>query len=159
TCKDNAVAQQIRIHLNHGQSERDVHPLQGRNSKIDSLQAAFLNVKLRHFSSWQGTRKKLAANYLRELKDIAEIRLPKGILEEDHNVHLFTIQTTKRNALKQYLEQQGIGTAIHYPKPLHLTEAFGSHHSLPMSEKSSKSTLSLPLHPYLKEEEMRLICG
>ena len=159
TCKDKAVAQQIRILLNHGQSERDVHPLQGRNSKIDSLQAGFLNVKLRHFSSWQGTRKKLAAIYLRELRDIAEIRLPKGILEESHNVHLFAIQTEKRDALKQFLEQQGIGTAIHYPKPLHLTEAFHSHHSFPIAEKIAKNTLSLPLQPYLKEEEVGWICG
>src|SRR5690606_30076367 len=159
TCKDNAVAQRIRILLNHGQSARDVHPLQGRNSKIDSLQAGFLNVKLRHFSSWQRTRKKLAAIYLRELKDIAEIRLPKGILEGDHNAHLFTIQTTKRDALKQYLEQQGIGTAIHYPKPLHLTEAFRSPNSFPVAEQISNSTLSLPLHPYLKENEVEWICG
>src|SRR5690606_29445610 len=158
TCKDNAVAQQIRIHLNHGQSERDVHPLQGRNSKIDSLQAAFLNVKLRHFGSWQTIRKKLAAIYLHKLKDIAALRLPEGILEEDHNAHLFAIQTARRDALKQYLEQQGIGTAIHYPKPIHMTEAFRSHNSLPMSEKISKSTLSLPLHPYLKEEEVEWIC-
>lgn len=159
TCKDKAVAQQIRILLNHGQSERDVHPLQGRNSKIDSLQAGFLNVKLRHFSSWQGTRKKLATIYLRELKGIAEIRLPKGILEKDHNVHLFTIQTQKRDGIKEYLEQQGIGTAIHYPKPLHLTEAFRSPNSFPMAEQISKSTLSLPLHPYLKENEVEWICG
>lgn len=159
TCKDNAVAQRIRILLNHGQSARDVHPLQGRNSKIDSLQAGFLNVKLRHFSSWQGTRKKLAAIYLRELRDIAEIRLPKGILEESHNVHLFAIQTGRRDALKQFLEQQGIGTAIHYPKPLHLTEAFHSHHPLLMAERLSKSSLSLPLHPYLKEKEVEWICG
>src|SRR5690606_35567276 len=159
TCKDKAVAQQIRILLNHGQSERDMNPLQGRNSKIDSLQAGFLNVKLRHFSSWQGTRKKLAAIYLRELRDIAEIRLPKGILEESHNVHLFAIQTEKRDALKQFLEQQGIGTAIHYPKPLHLTEAFHSHHSFPIAEKIAKNTLSLPLQPYLKEEEVGWICG
>ncbi|HLT08308.1 MAG TPA: DegT/DnrJ/EryC1/StrS family aminotransferase [Cyclobacteriaceae bacterium] len=158
TCKDKALEQQIRILLNHGQSERDVHPLQGRNSKIDSLQAAFLNVKLRHFGSWQTIRKKLAAIYLHKLKDIAALRLPEGILEEDHNAHLFAIQTARRDALKQYLEQQGIGTAIHYPKPIHMTEAFRSHNSLPMSEKISKSTLSLPLHPYLKEEEVEWIC-
>jgi UDP-2-acetamido-2-deoxy-ribo-hexuluronate aminotransferase len=159
TCKDKDLEQQIRILLNHGQSERDVHPLQGRNSKIDSLQAAFLNVKLRHFDSWQATRKKLASIYLHELQDIAAIRLPEGILEEDHNAHLFAIQTERRDALKQYLEQQGIGTAIHYPRPLHLTEAFRSLNFFPMAEKISKSTVSLPLHPYLKEEEVEWICG
>lgn len=159
TCKDKDLEQQIRILLNHGQSERDVHPLQGRNSKIDSLQAAFLNVKLRHFDSWQATRKKLAAIYLRELQDIAAIRLPEGILEEDHNAHLFAIQTAQRDALKQYLEQQGIGTAIHYPRPLHRTEAFRSADIFPIAEKISNSTLSLPLHPYLKEAEVEWICG
>src|SRR5690606_34911960 len=124
TCKDKALEQQIRILLNHGQSERDVHPLQGRNSKMDSLQAAFLNVKLRHFNSWQATRKKLASIYLHELQGISEIDLPNGIMAEDHNAHLFAIQTAQRDKLKQHLEQQGIDTAIHYPKPLHLKEDF-----------------------------------
>ena len=159
TCQDKKVEQQIRILLNHGQSERDVHPLQGRNSKIDSLQAGFLNVKLRHFSSWQAIRKKLAGIYLSELQNIELIRLPEGMMEEDHNAHLFTIQTDKRNELKQYLEQLGIGTAIHYPKPLYLTEAFRSPNNFPMAEKISRSTLSLPLHPYLKEEEVEWICA
>jgi len=159
TCKDKNLEQQIRILLNHGQPERDVHPLQGRNSKIDSLQAGFLNIKLGYFNAWQGTRKKLAGIYLRELKGIEKIHLPEGVLEEDHNAHLFTMQTESRDALKQFLEQQGIGTAIHYPKPLHLTEAFHSPNNFPMAEKISKSTLSLPLHPYLKEEEVRWICG
>lgn len=159
TCKDKALEQQIRILLNHGQSERDVHPLQGRNSKIDTLQAAFLNVKLRHFNAWQATRKKLASIYLHELQGISEIDLPNGIMEENHNAHLFTIQTAQRDELKQYLEQQGIGTAIHYPMPLHLTEAFRSHHSFSMAERISNSTLSLPLHPYLKEDEVGWICG
>src|SRR5690554_1521727 len=89
TTKDKNLEQQIRVLLNHGQSERDVHPLQGRNSKIDSLQAAFLNVKLRHFNAWQTTRKKLAGIYLHELKVISAIRLPEGIVEEDHSAHLF----------------------------------------------------------------------
>src|SRR5690606_19864900 len=91
TCKDKDLEQQIRILLNHGQSERDVHPLQGRNSKIDSLQAAFLNVKLRHFDSWQTIRRKLSAIYLHKIKDIAALLLPEGILEVDHNAHLFAI--------------------------------------------------------------------
>lgn len=159
TCKDKNLEQQIRVLLNHGQSERDVHPLQGRNSKIDSLQAAFLNVKLRHFNAWQTTRKKLAGIYLHELKVISAIRLPEGIVEEDHSAHLFTIQTALRDEIKQHLERQGIGTAIHYPRPLHLTEAFRSADDFPMAEKFSNRTLSLPLHPYLKEEELRWICG
>src|SRR5690606_36632891 len=153
TCKDKNLEQQIRVLLNHGQSERDVHPLQGRNSKIDSLQDAFVNVRLRHFNAWQSTRKKLAGLYLHELKVITAIRLTEGIVEEDHSAHLFTIQSALRAEIKQHLERQGIGTAIHYPRPLHLTEAFRSADDFPMAEKFSNRTLFLPLHPYLKEEE------
>ncbi|HLW20655.1 MAG TPA: DegT/DnrJ/EryC1/StrS family aminotransferase [Cyclobacteriaceae bacterium] len=158
TSKDKNIEERIRFLLNHGQSSRDVHTLQGRNSKIDSMQAGFLNVKLRYLHSWQAIRKKLAAVYLHELQDARGIKLPKGILQDDHNAHLFAIQTEERDILKKHLERLGIGTAIHYPKPIHLTEAFRSHHSFPMAEKISKSTLSLPLHPYLKEAEVEWIC-
>lgn len=158
TTSDKAVEKKIRIMLNHGQSERDVHPLVGRNSKIDSLQAGFLNVKLSYFKDWQNWRKKLAGIYLDELQVVPGLWLPESILGENHNAHLFTIRLEERDGLRSYLEDKGIGTAIHYPKPLPLTEAFGRHNSCPMAEKISNSTLSLPLHPFLKEEEVLYIC-
>lgn len=158
TTNDQILERKLRLILNHGQSDRDVHELVGRNSKIDTLQAAFLNVKLRHFAHWHEIRKRLASVYLSELKGIKEIRLPQGIKDTDHNAHLFAIQVDNRDTLKKYLEGQGIGTAIHYPKPLPLTEAFISSTPFPMAEKISQTTLSLPLHPYLREEEVLVIC-
>lgn len=148
----------LRMILNHGQSSRDVHELRGRNSKIDSLQAAFLTVKLKHFNRWQERRKKWAFLYLSELQGIDAMILPRSILNPDHNSHLFTIQVQERALLKLYLEQQGIGTAIHYPSPVPLTTAFYDPGSFPMAERISNTTLSLPLHPYLKEEEVLSIC-
>lgn len=154
TTQDQALAQKLRVILNHGQADKDVHTLVGRNSKIDTLQAAFLNVKIRHFREWQVKRKKLARLYLKELTGIEEMRLPEGILDENHNAHLFTIRLNQRDALSSYLEQQGIGTAVHYPSPITSTPIFKRPISFPMAEEISRTILSLPLHPFLKEEEV-----
>src|SRR5690606_6082634 len=107
TTQDQALAQKLRVILNHGQADKDVHTLGGRNSKIDTLQAAFLNVKLRHCGEWQVKRQKLARLYSEELTGIEEMRLPEGILDENHNAHLFTITLNQRDAFGGYLEQQG----------------------------------------------------
>lgn len=157
--KSNDLAERIRLMLNHGQSERDIHELVGRNSKIDTLQAAFLNVKLRHFTSWQNIRKRLASLYLEELKEMKALQLPHHILEADHTAHLFTIRSDQRDALKAYLKNQGIGTAVHYPASLPKTKAFYNSSSFPRAEEISRTTLSLPLHPHLKEEEVIFICS
>ncbi|MEX2595167.1 MAG: DegT/DnrJ/EryC1/StrS family aminotransferase [Anditalea sp.] len=159
TTKEEILAKRLRFILNHGQSERNVHELVGRNSKIDTLQAAFLNVKLRHFDTWQNIRKRWASHYLKELQEVKAFHLPHDILNADHNAHLFTIRFNQRDTLKDYLEKQGIGTAVHYPASLPKTKAFYSLSSFPVAEEIARTTLSLPLHPLLKEEELMLICG
>jgi dTDP-4-amino-4,6-dideoxygalactose transaminase len=159
TTRSNNLAERLRWMLNHGQSQRDVHVLVGRNSKIDTLQAAFLNVKLLHFTSWQRTRKELASLYLKELKGIEGLHLPTSIIDEDHNAHLFTIRLNQREALKEYLKKQGIGTAVHYPACLPKTKAFSRLSPFPQAEEIARTTISLPLHPHLKKEEVLFICG
>lgn len=158
TTQEEELDIRLRRLLNHGQSARDVHELMGRNSKTDSLQAAFLNVKLKYFERWQETRKKLALVYLNELEGVNEIISPQSILNIDHNAHLFTVRVQERTALSLYLEQQGIGTAVHYPLPVPLIKAFHRPGGFPMAEKISNTTLSLPLHPYLTEGQVLSIC-
>lgn len=155
---DRRLEKRLRLILNHGQPERNIHRFPGRNSKIDTLQAGFLNVKLGYYKQWAQKRKKLVAVYLNELTGIKELILPEGILKESHNAHLFTVRLKQRDALKAFLQENGIGTAIHYPLPLSQTEAFYRPASTPIAKQISQSTLSLPLHPYLREDEALRVC-
>lgn len=156
---DEKLEERLRWMLNHGQPERNVHKIKGGNSKMDTLQAGILNVKLRHFQGWQERRKKLAVQYLRELKGINGLSLPGEITEDRHNAHLFSVKLRQRDALRHYLDRQGIGTAIHYPNPLPKTPAFFHAKPFPMAEEISRTTLSLPLHPFLTDEEINFIGG
>lgn len=158
TTKDPLLERKLRLILNHGQLERDIHELVGRNCKMDTLQAAMLNIKLLYLRQWQETRKKLAGMYLEQLGEIQDITLPRGLLNADHNAHLFTIRTAQRDGLKNYLANQGIGTAVHYPHILPKTPAIADSGFFPMAELISSTTLSLPLHAHLLEEEVGYIC-
>ncbi|EON78578.1 putative DegT/DnrJ/EryC1/StrS aminotransferase protein family [Lunatimonas lonarensis] len=148
-------AKQCRLWVNHGQVARNEHLISGRNAKIDTLQAAFLRIKLRHFSGMQGLRKELAEIYLRRLRGIDELILPTGILGHDHNAHLFTVQCRQRNQLKSYLEKHGIGSAIHYPQILPHMSPFLDGVPYPVAETVAKTTLSLPLNTGLTQEEVQ----
>lgn len=155
---DDGVAQKLRLLINHGQPERDVHELVGRNSRLDSLQAAFLNVKMEYFPAWQQKRKALARLYLEHLQHLKGVTVPQGISQEDHNAHLFVVLVERREELKAYLAEKGIGTAVHYPLPVPMNKAYGEVNSCPKAHKFSQSTLSLPLHPYLGENDVRRVC-
>ena len=155
---DKRLEKRLRLILNHGRSERNVHVMAGQNSKIDTLQAGFLNVKLGYYKQWTQWRRKLAAVYLNELTGIKALVLPEEVLEESHNVHLFTVRLKERDALKTFLQENGIGTLIHYPVQLSETEAFDQPSFTPMAKQISQSTLSLPLHPYLGEDEAMRVC-
>lgn len=155
--QNSELATKITLLLNHGQPFRDQHELIGRNSRIDTLQAAFLNVMLEDFEANQKRRKEIAGKYLEAFSEIAEMTLPVGILKEDHNAHLFVIQTEKRDGLKDFLAQSGIGTAIHYPMVLPDMKPFLQAGNFENSRRLAHSGLSLPLNPYLREEEVGLI--
>lgn len=155
--QDIKLADRIRLLLNHGQPKRDVHLSIGRNSRIDTLQAGFLNIMLNWFDEFQNKRKMLAANYLEKLVCIEELELPSGMQESDHNAHLFVIQTSQRNELRDFLQTKGIGTAIHYPMILPEMKLFHSKGDFSNASKLSNQGLSLPLNPYLLESEQEFI--
>jgi UDP-2-acetamido-2-deoxy-ribo-hexuluronate aminotransferase len=155
--KDENLHRKLMQIANHGQTSRDDHHSVGRNAKIDSIQAGFMNVKMDHFESFQQKRKLLASIYLDSLKNISDLLLPYGILEPNHNSHLFVIQTDKRNDLKLFLDNKGIGTAIHYPTiiPKMLPYLDGSEY--PIADNLSRQILSLPLNPWMKKEDVLYI--
>ncbi|GMQ30555.1 DegT/DnrJ/EryC1/StrS family aminotransferase [Algoriphagus confluentis] len=147
------LATKIRLLLNHGQPIRDEHELVGRNSRMDTLQAAFLNVMLEDFEKNQEKRKAIAKRYLEAFSGIPELTLPDGILAEDHNAHLFVIQTERRDKLKFYLAEKGIGTAIHYPMILPDMKPFSQTGDFKDSRRLAHRGLSLPLNPFLTSAE------
>lgn len=139
---------------NHGQTTRDEHHDVGRNAKIDSIQAGFMNVKMDYFESWQQKRKLLASQYLENLKNVGDLLIPLDILEPNHNAHLFVIQTNRRNDLKIFLERKGIGTAIHYPTIIPKMLPYLDGKEYPCAEKLTKRILSLPLNPWMTEDDV-----
>ena len=125
------------------------HDILGYNSRLDTLQAAILSCKLPYLNEWNTERKRIAQRYINNLKNCNPVILPGLIAGADHVYHLFAIRHSKRNALQQYLSQQGIQTLIHYPIPAHLQTALASlgykQGDFPVTEELSDTCLSLPL--------------
>ncbi len=157
---DDVLAEKIRMLLNHGQNERYKHKLIGINGRLDAIQAAVLNVKLAHFDAEVTKREEIADRYSRLLKE-SRIIIP-AIAEGNHSVYAqYSIRTTDREALSAYLQSKDIPVAVHYPMPLHLQEAFlylGYHKGdFPLSERISDEIMSLPMSPYLTQEQQDYI--
>src|SRR5690606_16698667 len=129
----------------------------GYNSRLDELQAAFLNVKLPHLDDENANRKKIADYYLSNIKN-PEIILP-SYSGQSHVFHLFVIRTKNREKLQHYLQQNGIATMIHYPVPPHRQKAMKDWNSLsfPITEKIHDEVLSLPISPVMREDEAKSI--
>jgi len=153
-------AEKLRLTVNHGQPVRDVHQMAGRNSRLDELQAALLNVKLRHLGGWNSRRKSIAAMYTEGL-DKSLYSTPFFLEHSDHVFHQYAIQTDDRAGLARHLEQHAIQTAIHYPHPIHKMAPYSSFpvdpEGLTVAESESRRLLSLPIFPELTDEEVRSV--
>ncbi|AFL85708.1 putative PLP-dependent enzyme possibly involved in cell wall biogenesis [Belliella baltica DSM 15883] len=158
TCKDEELARKLKALINHGQIKRDHHILVGRNARIDTLQAGFLNTILPYFEPWQKQRKFLAHVYLEELKHLEWLKLPRDIEKSTHNAHLFTVQCRERDQLKSYLEEKGVGTSIHYPRIIPKMKPYLFDQNFTASEQLVSHVLSLPLNPFLSQQEVLHIC-
>lgn len=164
TNHDNLAAQ-IRAIANHGMFQRYKHEMIGINSRLDTLQAAILNIKLGHLNEYLAARQNVAHCYFQHLSDIESIILPVTDNQAIHTFNQFTIQVkdeAKRDALKAFLAEKEIPSMIYYPTPVHQQPAyqyFGyKKGDLPVSEKLSSKVLSLPMHPELEEEQIAYIC-
>lgn len=158
---DIAVAEFIRKYRNYGEVQKYRSELVGVNSRLDELQAAVLRVKLQHLDELNVARQKLAQVYLQELQDVGGLMLPYTAPGCGHVYHVFNIRTAPRDKLKQHLLEQGIGTAIHYPVPVHLQPAYGflgyKQGDLPVAEDLASTSLSLPLFPGMQAEEQERV--
>lgn len=158
TTNDDKLATAIRALRNYGSDKKYENKYQGLNSRLDEIQAAFLNVKLKYIQTDIESRRKVANYYLKNIKN-SSIQLPTVINEVGHVWHLFVIRTKKREILQKYLEQQGVQTLIHYPTPPHKQEAYRmyNHLSFPITEKIHEEVLSLPMSPVITNEELQEI--
>lgn len=160
---DDALAERVRIIANHGQRVKYHHDIIGCNSRLDTLQAAILNVKLKYLDRYTEARQQAAARYDELLKDVAGIILPKRTENSTHVFHQYTIRVLnhRRDALKAYLAEQGIPSMIYYPVPLHLQKAYIQEGkgigTFPVAERLSEEVLSLPMHTELTLEMQEFI--
>lgn len=153
---DEALASKYRMLREYGWKERYVSALTGWNSRLDELQAAILRAKLPHLESDTSKRNQIAGRYDLGLKDSA-VTIPSISPGEKHARHLYVVLSQKRDSLRDFLKQKGVGTMIHYPVPVHLQPAYAGRirgsDNLPETEKASREILSLPIFPELTSEE------
>lgn len=155
TTNDDALYEKCRLIRVHGAPKKYYHTLIGQNSRLDTLQAAFLRIKLRHLDRYNSTRAKNAEAYNKELAD--KVNTPFVHPDSNHIYHQYTIRTPKRDALIEFLKQAEIGTGVHYPYPLHrqpVLEFLGlGEGSFPESEKAAKEVISLPCYPEMTQDQ------
>lgn len=158
TTNDNELAGVIRSLANYGSSIKYVNQFQGLNSRLDEIQAAFLTVKLNHIDQENDYRKQIANYYLESIKN-DKIVLPTAPKAEEHVWHLFVIRTKYRDKLKEFLQEKGIETLIHYPIPPHKQECYRAFEelSLPITEEIHNEVLSLPISPVLNMDEVQIV--
>jgi dTDP-4-amino-4,6-dideoxygalactose transaminase len=158
TTNEDALAAVLFQLRNYGSKVKYENEIIGVNSRLDELQAAFLNLKLPHLESENEFRRRLAKRYLLEINN-EKIILPQWDGTENHVFHLFVVRTQNRAALQEYLKSQGIETMIHYPIPPHKQKALFKWNNLsfPITEKIHDEVLSIPLNSSLSEDEIQHI--
>lgn len=162
-CSSSELADTIRSLANHGRNGYYQYDKIGINSRLDSLQAAILEVKLRNIEQYIKARQKVALFYDEKFMDIPGLIIPAKARHSSHVYHQYTIRTERRDELKSFLAAKGIPAMIYYPKPLHLQEAYRylgyNPGDLPISESLSETALSLPIHPELDTEQLNYIAA
>lgn len=159
TTNDGDVVKVIRALANYGSDEKYINKYQGLNSRLDELQAAVLDVKLRYLKANNETRQNIAGRYLREI-DNENVILPTNTRHVDEHVwHLFVVRSESRDKLQSHLLANGVQALIHYPIPPHRQQAYKDWNvmSFPITEKMHNEVLSLPISPVMEESEVSKI--
>lgn len=155
---DAELADKCRMFSTHGALTKHQHQIEGINSRMDGLQAAILSAKLPHILEWTASRIEKAKWYESTLKEIPQIVLPSVRPNSKHTFHLYVIRAQRRDELANYLKENGIETAIHYPTPLPLLPAYAergyTEEQFPIASKCQHEILSLPIYPELTFEQV-----
>lgn len=161
---NSAIASKIKMIANHGQTKKYHHDIVGVNSRLDTVQAAILSVKLKYLDKYEAARQMVANYYTEKLSNIGWMKLPKRVPNSTHVFHQYTVildDLIDRQSFKDYLQSHGIPTMIYYPIPLHKQKAFSntnqSIEQFPISEKLCDRVISLPIHTELSIDQLEKI--
>lgn len=162
TGSDTELLNRVRLLANHGRTAHYEHSEVGQNSRLDALQAAVLNCRLPRLEADNERRRAIAVKYRRALSRVGDLRILEDRPETLPVYHQMTVLTSKRDKLRDHLSELGIGTAIHYPRALHLQPAFApggqSANPLPVAEAAGEQVLCLPMYPQLTDAEVDTVC-
>lgn len=160
---DPILAERLRVIANHGQKKKYYHESIGVNSRLDTLQAAILGVKLNYLDAYATARNQVADYYDLAFADHQNIKTPQRVLNSTHVFHQYTIQIegASRDELKRYLQEKGVPTMVYYPLPIHLQDAYKEfgfkEGDFPVAESLCKKVLSLPIHTEMKQLDQDFI--
>ena len=159
TTNNKDLAEKVRILGNYGSRKKYINEEEGINSRLDSIQASVLNVKLKYLDSWNQQRRAIASAYLEEIYN-DQFNLPSKICLTDSVWHIFPIRSESRDKIKNKLGNKGIETLIHYPIPPHKQKIYSkqfSNYNLKISEKISNQLLSLPIGPHMSIDDVEIV--
>lgn len=162
---DDELAQKMRMIANHGQEKKYYHKVLGCNSRLDTIQAAILNIKLKHLDSYSKARNQMASYYDSVFADVKELQVPERQYNSSHVFHQYTmkVKNGQRDELQKFLSDKGIPSMIYYPLPLYKQEAFkqfvDSNFQLPITESLCDEVLSLPIHTEMELDSMEYVCS
>jgi dTDP-4-amino-4,6-dideoxygalactose transaminase len=163
TTKDAELAQKMRMLRDHGQAKKYYHDMEGYNGRLDSIQAGILGVKLKHLPEWTEGRRAAAARYRGLLAGTDTISLPHEPEWTKPVYHLFVVRTQERDEFMKHLASVGVGTAIHYPIPLHLQNAYSElgyiQGDFPVTERVAREIVSLPMFPQLQADQQSRVAS
>jgi dTDP-4-amino-4,6-dideoxygalactose transaminase len=159
TTNDPAMAARVKMIRDHGQAKKYYHDIEGYNGRLDSIQAGWLSVKLRHLAKWNESRRAHAHRYHELLRDAKDaIVIPKEASWTKGVYHLYVVRVQEREAFQAALAEAGIGTGIHYPIPLHLQKAYENlgykKGDFPVTERVASEIVSLPMFPQMTNEQL-----
>jgi dTDP-4-amino-4,6-dideoxygalactose transaminase len=145
-----------------GRKTRYEHAIVGYNSRLDTIQAAVLRLKLKYLDSWNNLRRRYAGRYTELLDGLKDVICPAIGADTTHVFHVYAVKARKRDQLAGFLAKKGIQTTVHYPVPLHLQEAYAGRGyrkgDFPVAERTSDEIISLPMHPFLTDPQIRWVC-
>jgi dTDP-4-amino-4,6-dideoxygalactose transaminase len=162
TTNDEGMAKRMKMIRDHGQAKKYYHDIEGYNGRLDSIQAGWLSVKLRHLAKWNQARREHAHRYHELFADVkGAVTLPVEAKWTKGVYHLYVVRVADREALQAHLAEAGIGTGIHYPIPLHLQRAYQHLNykkgDFPITERVAVEIVSLPMFPQMKQEQLDLV--
>jgi dTDP-4-amino-4,6-dideoxygalactose transaminase len=160
---DEKIVRKLLLLRDCGRKSKYEHIIVGYNSRLDSIQAAVLRLKLKHLDEWNAARRRHAGRYTSGLAGIKGIACPATGPDTTHVFHVYGIRARRRDALVAFLRSQGIGVTVNYPLPLHLQKSYAGlgyrKGDFPVAERICKEIISLPMHPFLTGPQISAVCG